>query len=62
MIGMSKFKSDIINTILFYAQCLDIGTDFMMHTVIEGLPGTGKTEAAKILAEIYRKLVLKPNV
>ena len=56
MIGMEKFKKDIINTILFYAQCLDIGSEFMMHAVIEGLPGTGKTEGAKILAEIYRKL------
>lgn len=61
MIGMEKFKKDVINTILFYVQCLDIGSELMMHTVIEGSPGTGKTEAAKILGEIYKKLGFLSN-
>jgi len=61
MVGMNKLKSEIINKILFYAQCLDIGTEFMMHTVIQGDPGTGKTEVARIIAEIYRKLGFLSN-
>ena len=35
----------------------------LLHTVIEGEPGTGKTELAEKLAKIYLKLgILKSNV
>jgi SpoVK/Ycf46/Vps4 family AAA+-type ATPase len=54
MIGLKKLKSQIIDQILFFIQGLD--ESIMLHTVLEGPPGTGKTTVAQILAEIYSKL------
>ena len=61
MIGMKNLKENIIDQIIFYIQNLhtlnsDIkGNDFM-HTVIYGSPGTGKTEIAKIIGDIFSKM------
>tara|TARA_B100001059_G_C17605696_1_gene461881 strand:- start:68 stop:802 length:735 start_codon:yes stop_codon:yes gene_type:complete len=33
----------------------------MLHTIIEGSPGTGKTEVAKIIADIYLKMGILKN-
>jgi hypothetical protein len=60
MIGMASLKENIVDQLLFYIQNLqsDNGnknTDFM-HTVIYGSPGTGKTEVAKIIGEIFSKM------
>jgi SpoVK/Ycf46/Vps4 family AAA+-type ATPase len=56
MIGMESVKKNIVYQIIFYLQGLDISNNDMLHTVIEGKPGVGKTELAKILAEIYNSL------
>jgi SpoVK/Ycf46/Vps4 family AAA+-type ATPase len=53
MIGMKSIKEDIIDHILFKIQDFDMYNNMMMHTVIEGPPGTGKTEVAKIIGKIY---------
>ena len=61
MIGMKNLKENIVDQIIFYIQNLhtlnsDIkGNDFM-HTVIYGSPGTGKTEIAKIIGDIFSKM------
>jgi SpoVK/Ycf46/Vps4 family AAA+-type ATPase len=55
MIGMNKFKEQIINQILFFVQDMQDPQTFL-HTVITGPPGTGKTRAINILAKIYCKL------
>lgn len=60
MIGMNKIKNDMIDHILFYIQKLDVH-NCMMHTVIEGPPGTGKTEVAKIIGKIYLALGVLRN-
>ena len=67
MIGMNKLKSSILDQIIYFIQNLHISNnkfngDFM-HTVIAGPPGTGKTEIAKIMGEIFSNLgILKKKV
>jgi len=64
MVGLSDFKVQILNQILYFVQNLHVGVnpDFM-HTVLSGPPGTGKTEIATILGKMYSKIgVLKNNV
>jgi SpoVK/Ycf46/Vps4 family AAA+-type ATPase len=54
MIGMKELKMNVINQILFFIQ--DLQNDEMMHTVIVGPPGAGKTFVCKILGNIYKNL------
>lgn len=54
MIGLKKLKKQIIDQILFFIH--DTQETIMLHTVLEGPPGTGKTSVSEILAKIYSKL------
>ena len=56
LVGMKKVKQNIVNQIVFYLLKLDKKNHNMMHTVIEGSPGVGKTTLGKILAKIYLKM------
>lgn len=58
MIGMTDLKQQIIQQIVFLVQDLrkDIDEGDLLHTVICGEPGCGKTEIAKIIGEIYCNL------
>lgn len=63
MVGLHTVKMQIIDLILFWALGLDNSNHDLLHTVIEGEPGTGKTELAEKLAKIYLKLgILKNDV
>lgn len=53
MIGMEKIKQEMVDHILFKIQDFDTSNQSMMHTVIEGPPGTGKTEVAQIIGQVY---------
>jgi hypothetical protein len=55
MIGLIEIKNKIVDMILYYIQHLESNKS-MLHTIIEGSPGVGKTELGKILAEIYAGL------
>jgi chromosomal replication initiation ATPase DnaA len=61
MIGMDLVKQDIVDHILFRIQNLDTGNQDMMHTVIQGPPGVGKTEVAKIIGKVYLAMGILKN-
>ena len=61
MIGLDKIKTQILEMILYYIQEFEKGTSNMLHTIIEGPPGVGKTELGKIFAEIYSSLGIIPS-
>lgn len=54
MIGLQKFKKQIVDQVIFFIQLN--GDNVMLHTVLEGPPGTGKTTVSNVLARIYSKL------
>lgn len=65
-IGMNSIKDHLVDHILFYLQSSNLNIDKdekdIMHTVISGPPGVGKTEFAKALGELYLKMgILKNN-
>lgn len=61
MIGMTAIKQEMVDHILFRIQDFDVHNQMMMHTVIEGPPGTGKTEVAKIIGRIYLAMGILRN-
>ena len=56
MVGMTKLKNSMFELIIKYLQELDSKNTDMLHTIIEGPPGVGKTCIAEILAKIYCRL------
>ena len=56
MIGMTDVKKIIFDQIIYYLQRLDNKNVDMLHTVIVGPPGVGKTQLTHIIAKIYNKL------
>jgi stage V sporulation protein K len=62
MVGLDAVKSKIVDIILYYLQRLDIKNYDLLHTIIDGAPGTGKTEIAHIYSEILMGLgILSKN-
>ena len=61
MIGMKNIKEMIVDLIFFRLQNINDESDDMWHLVIQGSPGCGKTEIAKILAKIYYGLCIVKN-
>lgn len=60
MIGLLDIKKDIFKKIIYYIQ--NPHDDEYLHTIISGPPGVGKTEFAKIYADICVRLgILKTN-
>tara|TARA_B110000037_G_scaffold124743_1_gene142129 strand:+ start:708 stop:1976 length:1269 start_codon:yes stop_codon:yes gene_type:complete len=54
-IGMKQVKNNIINQIIYFLQDLDDEKN-MMHTVITGPPGVGKSLLGYLLSKIYYKM------
>lgn len=61
MIGMKKVKDDIFDMIIYYLQGFENKNNNMLHSVIEGPPGVGKTKLGKIMANIYCALEIIPS-
>jgi len=70
LVGMKKLKGKIVNLILYYIQGLhlrkgpngdSISDGDMLHTALYGVPGTGKSTLAHILAKIYCKMGYLPT-
>ena len=61
MIGQHGLKKQIVELILYYSQDLNIKNDDLLHTIIDGEPGTGKTQFAHIISKIYLKMGVLKN-
>ena len=61
MIGMKKAKDDIFEMIIYYLQGFEKRNRNMLHSVIEGPPGVGKTRLGKIMAKIYCAMGIIPS-
>lgn len=61
MIGLESVKNNIFEMITYYLQGFEKTNNNMLHSVIEGQPGVGKTKLGKILAQIYCNLGIIPS-
>jgi SpoVK/Ycf46/Vps4 family AAA+-type ATPase len=61
LIGLDSIKNSILEMIVYYMQHFESNNASLLHTIIEGPPGVGKTELGKIFAEIYAAMGIIPS-
>ena len=63
MVGMHKIKESITEQIIYFLLDLEPNPSELLHTVLVGPPGVGKSHIIELLAEIYLGMgYLKKNV
>ena len=53
IVGMNNVKKNITNQIIYFIQGFQDKNSDMLHTIIQGPPGVGKTMLGEIIGEIY---------
>ena len=61
MVGLRSLKKEVLSLIVYYLQQFDGENQDMLHTVVYGGPGVGKTKFINILADIYACLGVLPS-
>jgi Holliday junction resolvasome RuvABC ATP-dependent DNA helicase subunit len=62
MIGMKSLKDSVLCQVMYYLKGFNIKNEEYLHTMIMGLPGTGKTTVAKIIGSLYQAMgILSEN-
>jgi SpoVK/Ycf46/Vps4 family AAA+-type ATPase len=64
MVGMESVKKSIVKQIMYFLQGIEVQQD-MLHMIITGSPGTGKTSLGIILAKLYYQMGIiesKPSI
>ena len=61
MVGLENLKSQILSLIVYYLQQFEEENQDMLHTVVYGSPGVGKTKFINILSEVYANLGVLPS-
>lgn len=56
MIGMEDVKKNIVSQVLYLLQNFETVRSDMLHTVLQGPPGVGKSDLGRILGKIYQVL------
>jgi len=65
MVGIKSLKNSVLNQLIYFIQEPILNDDVKgyKHTILCGPPGTGKTEIAKIIGQMYSKMgILKNSV
>lgn len=63
MVGIKSLKNSILNQLIYLIQepILNDNVKGYKHTILCGPPGTGKTEIAKIIGQMYSKMGILKN-